>query len=199
MRSATEDPNRLYTADDLAQLDEDARYELVRGELRVMEPPPFPDHGSVAMRLSVALANYVYAHSLGEVFTAETGFILRRDPDTVRAPDIAFLRAERMPPGGFGRRYGDGAPDLAVEVRSPSDRVPQLWQKVDDYLATGARAVWVVDPEARTVAVHDPGRPVRLLAEADTLDGGAVLPGFACPVSSIFVGLRREDARTRGR
>ena len=187
--SARVDPNRVYTADDLYEMGEDARYELVRGELRVMEPSPDPSHGSVTMRLSVALATHVYAHRLGEVFAAETGFVLRRDPDTVRAPDIAFVRADQLPAGGIGPRYGDMVPDLAVEVVSPSDRIPQVWQKVDDYLGAGVRAVWVVDPVRRTVAVHGTGEPVRLLAEHDTLDGGRVVPGFACPVATIFAAL----------
>jgi len=189
--SATEDPNRLYTADELLAMDEDARYELVRGELRVMEPPPAPSHGAVALRLSVAIANHVFARELGMVFAAETGFVLRRDPDTVRAADIAFVRRDRLPPGGIGPGYGPMPPDLAVEVMSPSDRVPQVWQKVDDYIGAGVRAVWVVDAERRTVTVHQAGEPVRLLSEGDTLDGGGVLPGFQCPVSSLFVDLKR--------
>jgi Uma2 family endonuclease len=190
--SATEDPNRLYTADDLARMDEDARYELVRGELRVMEPPPHPAHGAVAMRLSSAVSTYVYANGLGPVFTAEAGFLLRRNPDTVRAPDFAFVRADRVPAGGIGQGYGP-VPDLVVEVMSSSDRVPHVWQEVDDYLGAGVRLVWVVDPERRTVAVHEAGEPVRLLSEGDTLSGRSVLPGFQCAVSSLFVDLKRPE------
>jgi Uma2 family endonuclease len=139
------------------------------------------------MRVSFALASFVYARGLGRVYAAETGFVIRRSPDTVRAPDASFVGADRLPAGGFGPGFAPIAPDLAVEVMSPSDTIPQVWQKVDDYLGAGVRAVWVVDPARGTVAVHQPGVAARLLAGDDVLDGGAVLPGFQFPVASLFV------------
>jgi len=115
---------------------------------------------------------------------AETGFLLARDPDTVRAPDLAFVRAERAPPPSRG--YYPGAPDLAVEVLSPDDRPAYVRDKVGEWLEAGALAVWVVGPQRRTVAVHRTGEEPRLLDETETLRGGEPLPGFVLRVRDLF-------------
>ena len=139
-------------------------------------------HGQLAMRLGRELANFVVEQDLGTVVAAETGFLLAHDPDTVRAPDVAFLRAGREVADGFI----DGAPDLAVEVLSPGDRPGYVREKVVEWLETGAEAVWVVDPRARTVTVHEQARGLRVLEETDTLDGGGVLPGFTLDLRELF-------------
>ena len=121
---------------------------------------------------------------LGTVVAAETGFVLARDPDTVRAPDIAFLGATR--PSGPQRGYYPGAPDLAVEVLSPDDRPSYVVEKVAEWLEAGTIAVWVIDPRTRTVTVHSAGELAGVLEESDVLTGGILLPGFALAVRDIF-------------
>jgi Uma2 family endonuclease len=158
--------------------------ELIGGELVMMSPAGF-DHGRFASRVVTALENHVSRQGLGIVTTAEAGYQLACDPDTVRAPDVAFVRAERIPPGGV-KGYFQGAPDLAVEVVSPSDRPDEVAAKVQDWLRAGCSMVWVVEPENRTVAVHCRGSQVTVLTTADTLTAGDVLPEFSMPVNRVF-------------
>jgi Uma2 family endonuclease len=172
----------ITTAEQLLRAGDLGRCELVRGELRTLIPPSF-EHGRVAINLTGPILDHVRAHALGTVVAAETGFLLTRDPDTVRAPDIAFLRASRPP--GPARGYYPGAPDLAVEVLSPDDRPGYVREKVAEWLEAGTQAVWVVDPIQRTVALHDP-RGTATLAESDTIFGGDLLPGFELPVREVF-------------
>src|SRR3954466_177571 len=144
------------TAEQLWRMhNDDQRYELVRGELHMMAPAGF-DHGAVIINLSTLLATHVKRRRLGVVVGAETGFILSRDPDTVRAADIAFVRAARIPKSGRPKAFWVGGPDLAVDVLSPDDRPREVKRKVQDYLAAGAALVWVVNPKNRTVTVHRP-------------------------------------------
>lgn len=175
-------PHRLWTADELLALpDDDQHYELVAGELEVM-PPAGGRHGQIIMGLGILLGHHVRAHRLGVIFSPDTGFVLARNPDTVRAPDLGFLSATRLRPSEVGAGYLEGAPDLAVEVLSPRDRKRKMEEKVADYLARGARLVWVIDSRRRSVAVHAPGAAPRVLGADDLLDGGDVVPGFACRV-----------------
>lgn len=176
---------QLLTAEDLLRMPGDQRCELVNGELISMAPAGF-DHGAVIMNLSVRLANHVTHNKLGIVVGAETGFLLKRNPDTVRGADIAFVSAARLPQGNRPTGYFPGAPDLAVEVVSPGDVLKDVDDKVDDYLQTGARAVWVVNPRRRTVTVHRPNLPPEMLREVDTLSGGDVVSDFSCSVSDVF-------------
>jgi len=187
MRTRVSPTDRLVTADEMLTLPgDDLRHELVRGE-HYVNPPPFSRHGQVGMRLALLLAQHVVAHRLGIVLTGDAGFLLARDPDTVRAPDVSFVRRDRVPPDGIlGPGYIEGAPDLAVEVLSPDDAMIEMEEKVDEYLATGARAVWVINPKRRTVTVHAPGAPILVLGEGDRLDGGDAVPGFACDVREVF-------------
>jgi Uma2 family endonuclease len=148
--------------------------------------PAGAEHGGVANKLAYFLTAHVIANNLGQVFAAETGFRLSRSPDTVRAADAAFVRADRIPPGGPPAGYFEGAPDLAVEVVSPGDTVQEVEDKVDDYLAAGARMVWVVNPRRRTVTGHRPGVNPVVLREGDFLDGHDVVPGFRCAVREVF-------------
>jgi Uma2 family endonuclease len=173
----------ITTAEQLLKAGDIGRCELIRGELCRMIPPSF-EHGRITIKLTGPVVNHVEAHGLGTVVAAETGFLLAHDPDTVRAPDIAFVRAARGP--GPERGYFPGAPDLAVEVLSPDDRPGYVREKVAEWLEAGARTVWVVDPRTRTVAVHAPAEDPRVRGESDTLDGGDVLPGFTLAVRDLF-------------
>ena len=176
---------RLLTVEDLPYLppDED-RWELVEGEL-VREPPPGSEHGGIAVVVAARLFAFVLEHPLGRVF-ADTGYVLASDPDTVRGPDASFVSAERLSAAPRRGPYLIGAPDLAVEVVSPANTRQEIAQKVGEYLAAGARAVWVIDPLRRTVTSHLPDREAVTLGLAESLDGGECLPGFRLPVSEIF-------------
>jgi Uma2 family endonuclease len=158
-------------------------FDLVEGELVPMSPPGF-DHGCIVGEIYAALREFVRAARLGSV-AVEAGFVVSRDPDTVRSPDVAFVRGERIPPGGV-RAFFDGAPDLAVEVVSPSDRASEVIGKADDWLRFGCAAVWVVDPETKTVTVYSQRPQTLFLSVNDTLVCEELLPGFRLPVSEIF-------------
>lgn len=174
------------TADDLLRLPDDGLpHELVKGELRTMTPAG-GRHGVISALLTELLNHHVRVNRLGVVTTEGTGFRLARDPDTVRCPDVSFVSRTRVPPDEIGQGIIEGAPDLAVEVLSPSDTVFEIEEKVEEYLAAGARAVWVVNPKHRRVTVYAHSAPPRVLHEDDALEGGEILPGFTCPVREIF-------------
>lgn len=176
----------LLTADELLRLSTTGgRYELVEGELFEM-PPAGGRHGSVAMRIGASLNSYVRENGLGEVFAAETGFILRRNPDTVRAPDASFVSKDRLGMGDLPSGYVDVVPDLAVEVVSPSDRQGEVLDKVEEWLRAGTKLVWVIYPATRSATVHQSLGEHYDLTEADTLDGGQVVPGFTCNIKQLW-------------
>lgn len=176
-------PTEIRTAEELLRNPHIGRCELVRGVLHMMSPSG-ARHGVVAGNLFMAIGGHVRAHGLGRAFAAETGFQIRKDPDTVRAPDVAFVRTGRPPIPAHG--FYPGAPDLAVEVLSPDDRPGYVREKVAEWLESGTHAVWVVDPRDRTVTVHEPRRKAKRLDETGTLRGEDVLPGFEMSVASIF-------------
>lgn len=177
---------RLLTIEEFERLPDDGwRLELVRGQV-VREPPTGFEHGDVAFRMGSILLRFVDEHALGKVVGTEAGFILFDEPPTVRAPDIAFVREERL---GFDpKRFAPMAPDLAVEILSPSNTVSEIQDKVLDYLDAGARLVWVTEPGSRTVTVYQSRNAIQLLTADDEIDGGNVLPGFRCKVSELFGG-----------
>ena len=176
---------RITTAEELFDMPDDGyRYELVRGELRKMAPAG-SEHGEIASDINGSLNLYVKANGLGNTYAAETGFFLARDPDHVRAPDVAFVRRERIEAIGRQTGYWPEAPDLAIEVISPNDRYADVDEKVSDWLAAGARMVVVVNPRNRTVNVHTPDGSIALRL-GDTLDGGDVVPGWQMPVADMF-------------
>ena len=176
----------LLTADELLRLSTtDRRYELVKGEL-FETPPAGGRHGSVAMRVGASLNSYVRSNDLGEVFAAETGFILHRNPDTVRAPDASFVAKDRLPRRELPTGYMDVIPDLVVEVVSPSDREREVLDKVEEWLQAGTRLVWVIYPAARSATVYRSPEEFYNLSEDDSLDGGQVVPGFTCNIGDLW-------------
>ncbi len=148
--------------------------------------PAGGEHGAIAGTLATIIGEFVRRHRLGVVFGAETGFLTERNPDTVRAPDVAFVRRERIPLEGLPTGYWPGAPDLAVEVLSPGDSVREIDEKTAEWLRAGAQAVWVVSPRWKTVTVYAADGSISTVAADVTLDGGALLPGFSCPVGDLF-------------
>ena len=175
------------TADELLHLPDDGwRYELHRGRL-LREPPTGAEHSWLGVTLGRRLGDFVADTRAGFVFGADCGFRIAVDPDTVRAPDISFVVSDRLP-SGPPRGYVPFAPDLAVEIVSPSDRLSDVTRKVIDYLDAGSRLVWVIDPGTRTAAVHRSRSDVLMLREHDVLDGGDVLPGFRLPLAELFGG-----------
>ena len=174
------------TADELLDLPRGSqRYELLAGELITMSPAGWK-HGVVAGDLNAILGHFVRQHKLGRIFGAETGFLLERDPDTVRAPDASFIHRDHLPSEDPAEAYWPGSPDLAAEVLSPSESVAGVEKKVKDWFDGGALLVWVVDPEKRNVAVFRSAEDVTMLDEDDELDGGDVVPGFRCRVAEVF-------------
>ncbi len=177
---------QILTAEDLERVPDDGfHYELVGGELRRMAPSGYT-HGKVVVRLTWRLAQYVEGRGLGAVAAAETGFLISSNPDTVRAPDVAFISRQRLEAVGEVEGYWPGAPDLAVEVVSPSDTYAGVKEKVADWLAAGTRMVAVVDPRQRRVTVYRSLTEVLVLNQDDTLNGGEVVPGWTMPVSELF-------------
>jgi len=177
---------RLVTADEFARIpNDDYHYELVEGRVVRMSPPG-SRHGVLATRIAMLLAQHADAHRLGAVMTCG-GVKLAANPDTVREPDIAFVRQDRIPAAGVPEGFWPGAPDLAVEITSPGDRLSEINAKVDDYLAArGVRLLWVLDPKKKTVTTHAPQSPTVTLGVDDVLDAGDVVPGFTCQISRIF-------------
>jgi Uma2 family endonuclease len=174
------------TADELFVMPDDGyRYELVEGELIRMSPAG-NEHGRVTVRITSPLFVYVEAHHLGTVYAAETGFVIEENPDTVRAPDVAFVSQERLEASGPIKSYWRGAPDLAVEVVSPGDTVGEVEGKVAQWLASGTRMVWVVSPKLQSVTVYKSLKDIVTLTEKDHLEGDNVVPGFRIAVAEIF-------------
>ncbi|HEY3268240.1 MAG TPA: Uma2 family endonuclease [Armatimonadota bacterium] len=175
----------IWTAEDLLTLPADRRVELVQGELIEMPPPPGGPHGNATMRLSAFVSAFVLQHGLGDVFSAETGFLIEQAPDTVLAPDFAFVREERMP-ATLQRGYLALAPDVVLETQSPSDTESGIRYKAQRWLHAGARSVWVMDPERASLTVYRPNTAPEFLNRQDTLSAEDVLPGFTLPLEAVF-------------
>ena len=176
---------RPHTVEELMRLPDDGQFhELDAGRL-VCIPPSAHTSSAVAALLLIKLGAFVLQHSLGRVTGEQGGFLLRRRPDIVRAPDVGFIQRDRLVNVGPG--YFPGAPDLAVEVLSPTDRYSAVSRKVSQCLCTGTRLVWVIDPYNRTVAVHRRSREVIELTQDGVLDGEDVLPAFHLALAEIWV------------
>jgi Uma2 family endonuclease len=176
----------LLTVEEFARLDAVGdRYELIEGELVKMPGSGF-NHSAIAVAIAAELRAHVRRHHLGRVTGADGGYIFSRNPDTVLIPDVAFVRAERLPPRSEQAGFLAVVPDLVVEVVSPHDRLGDVASKVARYLRAGVATVWVVDPSVMTISVHVGEQAARLLGVDDTLDGGDLIPGFRIPVVELF-------------
>ena len=176
----------LLTVEDLWKIVADgSRYELSKGELLPMTPVGIR-HAAIVSNLDRMLNNYVKQKRLGLV-GPEGGFRLAKDPDTLRAPDVAFISKKRLEKaGGIPEKFADFPPDLAVEVLSPEDTASEILRKVEEYLSASVPLVWVVDPTTQTVTVYHSLQDIKMLSANQELDGGKVLPGFRVPVAEIF-------------
>jgi Uma2 family endonuclease len=180
--------SQIVTAEELFRMPSGMhRYELIRGELHTMSPTG-GEHGEVVVELTLLLAGFIKQNRLGKTLGAETGFLLECNPDTVLAPDFAFVGRDRVPESGIPKKFVPFPPDLAVEVLSPDDFVAKAKRKAEAWLEHGAREVWLVDPKKRTVSIYCTGKQVVLLTEADSLTSD-LLPGFSCRVSEVFAPL----------
>lgn len=182
---------RLMTADELLSMPKfvdgnDCFYELIAGELRTMSPTG-GTHGFVTARLTIAIGHHVEAHDLGMMFGAECAFKVKTNPDTVIAPDVAFVRYEKIATVENIDKFLPFAPDLAIEVLSPSNTVSEIDEKIELFLAAGTQAVWIVNPRRRTVTIHPQQNAPRILTEDDTLFDEDILPGFRYELSRLFI------------
>jgi len=178
--------SRLMTAEDALGLPDDGmRHELIAGVLH-SRPLHSARHGVVAMTISCLIGDHAEARQIGKSFAVGTGFLIARDPDTVRGADFALVRRDRLARIAGPEKHLPFAPDLAVEVAEPDESPDDIAEKTRVWLAAGSRLVWNIDPETRTATVHRPGVEPTVLAEADMLDGGEVVPGFRCRVGDLF-------------
>jgi len=177
---------RLLTSEDLYQMGDAAeRFELIAGVLRETEPMG-GRHGEIQFELHGPLYLYLRDRRIGRVYTEGTHFLILRDPDVVLMPDIAFVRTDRLPPDGARDGIMPLAPDLVIEVLSPSNRMTEMSEKISLYQRAGVPLIWLVHPRTRSVTVYATGRAPRILHESDTLDGEDILPGFSLPVADLF-------------
>ncbi len=174
------------TADDLLRMPNDGfRYELVKGELRKMAPAGH-GHGRVAVRFTWRLAQHVETNNTGAVYAAETGFLISTNPDTVRAPDVAYVSQKRLDEVGKVGGYWPGAPDLAVEVVSPGDTYTEVEEKAIEWLEAGALMVLALNPRKRSVTVYRSLNDITIINEDAILDLNDIVPGFKVAVKDIF-------------
>lgn len=177
---------KLLTAEEFEALPDDGkRYELIDGELREMAPT-VNWHGEVETNLTTLLHTHSRAHGLGRVSCGEVLFIVRRNPDRVRAADIAFIRQERVPPLEARQHIMEVIPDLVVEILSKSETIEEVNDRIDDWLGAGVQMLWIVDPYRRMVTIFRPGHDPVLVGEHGILEGDPVIPGFRCPVAELF-------------
>jgi Uma2 family endonuclease len=185
MPESAELPHELIGAQSYARLPDDGwRTELVRGRV-VREPQPGFEHGRLQARIVELLRNHIREVGLDLICVGNVGALVAEDPDTVRGPDVAVVRRDRVP-AGSGPGFLRGAPDLAVEVVSPSNSAAELQEKVAEYLGGGARCVWVVYPATRTVVVNDSVRTATVIRHDEPLLAGDVLPGLPFTVGDLF-------------
>lgn len=183
---ATDFATQTITPEQLAAMPNRKDFELIDG--RLVERSMGNKASWVAFELAIYLREFVRAKGLGWVLCGDTGFRLDpQRPNLVRKPDVAFVRAGRLPNEELAEAYDQLAPDLAVESVSPNDTVRELEEKIDEYLRAGVRLIWVVNTDLRTVKVFRPDGTITLLRNGDELSGEQVLPGFRCRVSDLFV------------
>jgi Uma2 family endonuclease len=175
---------KLYTIDEVEQLDEDELCLLIEGELQELSPVG-GEHAEIGYRLQMSLGAYVWQHRLGILFTPDAGFIFSRSPDTLLSPDAAFVRDDRLPPPPR-TSFLEVVPDLVVEINSPFDRRADIERKIGVYLRAGVPLVWEIEPKTRSVTVYRPGHESEIVTDTGELDGGEVVPGFRLAVSRLF-------------
>lgn len=176
---------RVLTVRELEESPPEGEWELIDGELIAVSPSSYKS-ATTSHRIGRLVGNYVDEHRLGDVTSAEGGFVLFADRETLLAPDVAFVRQDRIPPEEEQNRFARLAPDLAVEVLSPSDQLGNAMTKVGLYLQAGVRMVWLVDPAKRSILVFGGDDTTLTLGEDDTLDGGEILPGFVMRVADLL-------------
>jgi Uma2 family endonuclease len=174
----------LISGEELSTHISSERYELIDGKLVLMSPVG-DQHGGIELTVGAYLRQFVRAHNLGKVRVGEVGIYIRRDPDTIRAADVLFVSNDRYAQKSSAA-YLDVAPDLVVEIMSPSDGWSDVQQKLRDYFGIGVRLIWVVDPTTRSVHAHRSLTDVRIFNEPDDLPGDDVLPGFSVNVAALF-------------
>ena len=175
----------LLTAEEFESLGDIGPAELIQGKVTRLVAPK-PKHGWLTFRLGMRIGQFVEANRLGKVYAAETGYLLERDPDTIRCPDVSFVRREMSDVHDDDEYYAH-SPDLAVEVLSPSDRPGRVKEKVQVWLTFGAKSVWVLDPAERTLTIHRADESPRDFGGQDAFRDPTVLPGFEIvPLSQLF-------------
>lgn len=178
--------SKLLTAEEFMMLPADGqRQELVRGRIVEMPPPGWP-HGRTVSKITRIVGSYAEDRGLGETASGDSGFVLERGPDTVLAPDFAFVSSERLRRFSGSEGYPDVAPDLVVEVVSPSDRMSDVMEKAASWLAFGARLVWIADPKHRAITVRRADGSSATIPPDGKVDGEDVLPGFSCEIRRFF-------------
>jgi len=178
--------SRLVTAEEFSDFPDDCRYDLIRGELVDMPPMPGPAHGDTTVVLTIYAGYYVIENGLGRSFAAETRFTIERNPDTAIAPDWAFVATERLPAVYPARGYLDLAPDLVLEVRSPSDTEREAVAKMQRWMRAGVRLGWELNMNTRVLTVYRPNQEPRTVGIDGVIDGEDVLPGFTLPMRRLF-------------
>jgi Uma2 family endonuclease len=176
----------LVTGEAFAAMTELGRAELIEGKV-IQMPPPKGKHGLTEGKFSLRIGNFVQQHQLGYVFVGETGVYIRRNPDTVRGMDVAYISNERWAQQPDPEGYLEIAPDLIVEILSPDDRWTAVIKKLKEYFSIGVRLVWVADPATHTVYAYRSVTNIQEFGESETLPGDEVLPGFSVPVADLFV------------
>lgn len=177
---------KLLTAEEFEALPDDGkRYELIDGELREMAPT-VNWHGEVETNLTTLLHTHSRAHGLGRVSCGEVLFIVRRNPNRVRAAHIAFIRQEDVPPLEARQHIMEVIPDLVVKILSKSETIEEVNDRIDDWLGAGVQMLWIVDPYRRMVTIFRSGHDPTLVGEHGVLEGDLVIPGFRCPVTELF-------------
>lgn len=177
----------FMTAEQLLVLKTDTFYELYDGVPRVREPGG-EVHGCAEMDIAVALYNYVRSHRLGKVFPSSLGYVLQRNPDTVLAPDVSFVRNERIAYRVPSEEFFEGSPDLAVEVMFPTNSFPEMQRKAAPYLAAGTALVWIIRPRQHTAVVLRADGSSEVIPKHGVLDGEQVIPGFRFTLAELFAG-----------
>ena len=176
---------RLVTADELMQHPEWGPCELVRGKV-VPVCRPNNEHGMLVAEMSLYVGGFISRHKLGRFFAGDSGVFAGRNPDTVRGPDLHFVRADRWPGKSALKKFLEVSPDLCIEILSPNDPLWKVEEKVNEYLAIGVPLVWVLDPKTRGAFVYRPNAEREEIPPSGVLSGEGVLPGFKLPLSELY-------------